>query len=124
MAAIREAIRNGDGRTSEGAFRDLPEAVEEATYHSLIFLVSALPAPPEVRAAAFRALATYPDVQNLGDVPGGQGLLLPGDHRLVIDPTTGRVNETSLYFHDRGVIVMPAKGSDKITAEWTDTVPR
>src|SRR5205823_9188088 len=46
---------------------------------SMVSLVSTLPAPPAVRAAAFRAIAAYPGVQDLGPVPGGRGFRLPGD---------------------------------------------
>jgi len=122
-AWLTEAIKNGDGRTSGGPFRDNPEMLEQATFDSLVSLVSTVPAPPAVRAAAFRAIAAYPGVKPLGAVPGGQGLLLPGDQRLVVDPATGLVNKTSTYVIDGGVYSIPEPGSASITAEWTDTLP-
>jgi hypothetical protein len=121
---ITEAIRNGDGRTSAGPFRDQPEMLEQATFDSLISLVSTLPAPPEVRATAFRALAAYPGVESLGDVPGGKGLLLPGDVRLVVDPATGLVNGTSFFVIGGALYTVDEHDSAKITGEWTDTLPQ
>lgn len=123
QAWLTDAIKNGDGRSSAGPFRDNPDLLKRATFDSLLSLVSTVPAPPAVRAAAFRAIAAYPEVKNLGAVPGGQGLLLPGDERLVVDPATGRVNKTSTYVIDGGEYSIPEPGSASITAEWTDTLP-
>jgi hypothetical protein len=108
------------------------------TLDSLVSLVSMLPAPPEVRAAAFRAIAAYPGVEPLGDVPGGQGVLLPGNdvivavsvdgrevgRRLVVDPATGRANGTTFFVNLSGErhIVGDPEGV-RITAEWTDSLP-
>lgn len=111
---------------------------ERDTLDSLISLVSMLPAPPEVRAAAFRAIAAYPGVQNLGDVPGGKGVLLPDDgllavisrpdgqpagQRLVVDPATGRANGTSFYVSMGGERHILGSPDARITAEWTDSLP-
>jgi hypothetical protein len=96
-----------------------------ALFESLISLVSTLPAPPDVRAAAFRAVASYPDVKNLGEVPGGQGLLVYGSWRLVVNPDTGRVNRTWVFATmDGGPVFLGVDPSGMtITAEWTDTLP-
>jgi hypothetical protein len=87
---------------------------------ALIALQYEVPAPPQVRAAAFRALATLPDVKNLGPVPGGQALLISFPQepwawiKLVVDPAT------SLLRSESG-----AKGTTLIeTAEWTNRLPR
>ncbi|HEX6360209.1 CU044_5270 family protein [Actinophytocola sp.] len=121
---IIEAIRNGDGRSSAGPLRDTPELLAEAQFDSLFMLVSTLPAPPEVRAAAFRAIATFPDVQSLGEVPGGQGLLLPGGQRFVVDTATGQVTGASRFVTPEGAIYsVDETGSAEITTEWTDTLP-
>jgi hypothetical protein len=122
---IIEAIRNGDARSSAGPLRDNPELLAQAQFDSLFMLVSTLPAAPEVRAAAFRAIATYPDVQSLGPVPGGEGLLLPGGQRFVVDTATGQVTGASRFVTPEGGIysVPEADGSARITAEWTDTLP-
>jgi hypothetical protein len=124
-AAITDAIKNGDAKTSAGPIKDDPEFLAQAEFDSLIWLVSTVPAPPEVRAAAFRALATYPDVQNLGPVPGGQGLLLPGDVRFVVDPATGRVNGTSTFVTLEGGQYSAGDSGNtfRIDAEWVDTLP-
>jgi hypothetical protein len=94
-----------------------------ATMSSLVALVSTVPAPPDVRATAFRALAAYPGIENLGPVPGGQAVLLPGNARLVVDLAAGLVNRMSgltvmsVYVVDSGQNDLP------ITARWTDEPP-
>ena len=121
-AWIEEALEHSDARSSKGPFD--AEDRKMATFYSLISLVSTVPAPPDVRAAAFRALAAYPDVESLGEVPGGQGLLLPGDVRLVVDPATGRVNGSSMYVTADGAIYsLPDGDGARIGAQWTDTPP-
>jgi hypothetical protein len=69
-----------------------------ALIQSLINLVAGVPAPPQVRAAAFRVMATLPDVTSLGPVPGGQGLRISlGGNRhagLVVNPSTSHAQET------------------------------
>lgn len=90
---------------------------------ALIGFLSSAPAPPKVRAAAFRALASLPDVRNLGPVKGGLGLLISdadGTSRLVIDPATSRVHSSS--FADAGKKTSGTTRTD--AAEWTDLPPR
>ena len=122
-AWIAEATKHTDARTSAGKFTAADQ--ERATFESLISLVSTLPAPPQVRAAAFRAIAAYPGVRNLGPVPGGQGLQLPDhDQRLVVDPASGRVNGSSVFVTmDGAEYIVDAPATAKIDAEWTDTLP-
>jgi hypothetical protein len=89
---------------------------------TLIALQYEVPAPPEVRAAAFRALATFPDVKNLGPVDGGVSLLISFPHdrlagswiKVVIDPRTALVrSETTV------------KGTTLVEiSELTDRLPR
>jgi hypothetical protein len=71
-ASIAYGVQHGDVRTGAGR----PDAAmrKHLVFDGLISLVSQLPAPPKVRAAAFRAIASYPNVENLGPVRGGQGL--------------------------------------------------
>ncbi len=121
-AWIAEALERSDARTSAGSFTASDR--EQAGFQSLIPLVSTLPATPEVRATAFRLIAGYPGVQNLGTVPGGHGLLLPEGKRLVVDPATGRVNGTSVFITmDGAVYVVANPDGARINAEWTDTLP-
>ncbi|MFJ8916349.1 CU044_5270 family protein [Amycolatopsis sp. NPDC102389] len=121
-AWIAGAIERGDARTSAGTFT--PSDREQAGLQSLISLVSTLPATPEVRATAFRAIAGYPGVENLGTVPGGLGLVLPNGERLVVDPATGRVNRTSVFVTiDGAVYKVAGPAGARINAEWTDTLP-
>ncbi|WET78977.1 CU044_5270 family protein [Amycolatopsis sp. QT-25] len=117
-AWIAEALTHSTARTSAGPFTAADR--EYAAFLSLISLASTLPAPPAVRAAAFRALATYPGVQNLGD----QGLLLPDGLRFAVDPATGRVNGTSSFVDMDGALykVVDSPGA-KITAEWVNDLP-
>jgi hypothetical protein len=74
-ASIAHGVQHGDVRTGAGR----PDAAmrKHMVFDGLISLVSSLPAPPKVRAAAFRAIASYPNVENLGPVKGGQGLRFP-----------------------------------------------
>jgi hypothetical protein len=121
-AWIAEALKRSDAKTSAGKLTESDR--KRAEFQSLISLVSALPAPPEVRAAAFRAIASYPGVKSLGEVPGGQGLELPEGQRLVIDPATGRVNRTSVYVTMDGALYSVADpGGVKIDAGWVNTLP-
>jgi hypothetical protein len=106
----------------------------------LISLVSQLPAPPRVRAAAFRAIAAYPNVKDLGPVRGGQGLQFslsavrpttagrsPGgkddDARLVIDPVTSQIRETNYFVTPEGGKVTAPDGATLVTG-WTDVLPK
>ncbi|RSN56226.1 hypothetical protein DMH01_31010 [Amycolatopsis sp. WAC 04182] len=121
-AWIAEALERSDARTSAGKFTASDR--EQAAFQSLISLVSTLPATPEVRATAFRMIAAYPGVENLGTVPGGQGLVLPTGERLVVDPATGRVNGTSVFVTMDGAVYKVANPAGaRINAEWTDTLP-
>lgn len=124
-AWIADAVRHGGGRTSAG--RPGPELRRVAVVGSLTALVSQLPAPPRVRAAAFRALAALPGVRSLGAVAGGQGLTIPlpgGRARLVVDPATSRVRGTSfLVTADGAETWLPATRSATVRAGWTDRLP-
>jgi hypothetical protein len=122
--AIIDGIRNGDARTSGGPIRDNPEMLETSTFYGLVSLVSTQPAPPAVRAAAFRALAAYPGVESLGDVPGGKGLQLSESQRLVVDPDTGQVNGTSVFVTVDGGVYSVADGTARVTTEWVDSLPQ
>jgi hypothetical protein len=87
---------------------------------SLIDLEWVDPTPPQVRAAAFRALAALPDVTSLGPVPGGQELLIksPQDptawEKVVIDPATSLVRSDANF---KSTIIIEA-------ANWTNHLPR
>jgi hypothetical protein len=104
----------------------------QAVMYGLVSLVSELPAPPAVRAAAFRALATYRGVEPLGAVEGGQGLLIPAFpaetvHRprvqLVVDPTTSRVRNTNFFVSADGGVAFDVRKPVTIEARWTDALP-
>jgi hypothetical protein len=119
---IGDAAERTTAVTSAGPLT--PEDKARLAFESLIQLVSGLPAPPAVRAAAFRAIATYPEVTSLGAVPGGQGLQIDSEDRLVVDPATGMVNETTMFVSmDGGGWHFPDGATATIRAEWTDTVP-
>jgi hypothetical protein len=127
QARIAELVRNSDIRTSTGKLTDAQR--EQFVFEGLVSLVSQLPAPPKVRAAALRAIATYPNVTSLGAVDGGQGLLIsfyPGEPpaRLVIDPTSGQLRRTNVLVNTFGGTLTSDGGIFAVTAEWTDTLPR
>jgi hypothetical protein len=126
-AALRDwlvnAIAHSNARTSAGPLTASDR--ERELLLSMVSLVSTLPAPPAVRATAFRAIAAYPGVQDLGVVPGGRGFLLPGEYRLVVDPSTGRINRTSMYVSADGAIYVNADpDGSEVIAEWTDSLPK
>jgi hypothetical protein len=124
-AWIANAIKNDKTiRTSAG--RPDAKMQEQMVLDGLMGLVSALPASPKVRAAAFRAIAGLPGVRSVGAVNGGQALqVYSGDAkvRLVVDPATGRVRETNTFVTiDGGNYFAP--GGATITTAWTNTLPR
>jgi hypothetical protein len=95
---------------------------------SLAALLSGYPAPPKVRAAAMRALATYPGVRGLGPVDGGEAIQLPvavpGAGRMVVDPRTGQVRNTNFFSWEDGAVDVTVPGTTAtIVGTWTDTVP-
>jgi hypothetical protein len=127
QARIAELVGNSDIRTSAGKLTDAQR--EQAVFEGLVSLVSQLPAPPKVRAAALRAIATYPNVISVGAVDGGQGLLIsfyPGEPpaRLVIDPTSGHLRRTNVLVMTFGGTMTSDGGIFAVTAEWTDALPR
>lgn len=117
-------IKTGGGRLSDSSADEQKLSVLE----SLLSLVDMMPAPPKVRAAAFRAIATTPNVKDLGRVKDGRALqfsTIYGDHvRLVIDPATSQVRETNLLVPQMGAeLWFPGTGGVTITAEWTNNLP-
>jgi len=101
-----------------------------ATYsHSKSDQLSALtalellvPAPPAVRAAAYRAIAAFPGVQDRGTVQGGQALFIPardgGPLRLVIDPATGLIH-SEIWPEASGQMSW-----DVDVAQWANQLPK
>ena len=126
-AWIADALKHSDVRSSAGK---LDAAMQERfVFDGLISLVSQLPAPPKVRAAAFQAIAAYPNVESLGAVKGGQGLLISlgagTPARLVVDPATSQIRETNFFVTADGA-ELSAGGSSTFTlvAEWTNELPK
>jgi hypothetical protein len=99
----------------------------EDIFDSLTSLLSQLPAPPQVRAAAFRALAALPGVTSLGQAGGGQGVqftLLGGEQAtLIIDPSTGQIRATNFFVDNEGAEFWQEVPNATITGQWTDTLP-
>jgi hypothetical protein len=81
-----------------------------------------VPAPPQVRAAAFRAMAAMPGVTSLGPVHGGQRLRFSlGSHQfatLAVDPATSQVRDTLTVVGVHGEV-----SSDSVSAQWTNRLP-
>ncbi|MFC5824189.1 CU044_5270 family protein [Nonomuraea insulae] len=93
----------------------------------LISLIAELPAPAEVRSAAFKALATLPGVQRLGPVEGGEELMIPDGEweiKLVVDPRTSRVIRSNLLPTADGGVAGANRGFIKLTTGWTDQSPQ
>lgn len=89
---------------------------------ALTALELVVPAPPGVRAAAYRAIATFPGVQDRGAVQGGHAVFIPaedgGPLLLVLDPATGLI---------RSQTWSEAGGQMSWTillAQWTNELPR
>lgn len=96
---------------------------------SLIALITELPAPSEVRSAAFRALATLPEVKRTGTVDNGEELLIADpdgevEIKLVIDPDNARVMRTNYLLADDGSIAGDPAGFISVTTGWTDQPPQ
>ncbi|MEV6038986.1 CU044_5270 family protein [Nonomuraea sp. NPDC052116] len=95
---------------------------------TLLALITELPAPAEVRSAAFRALAATPGVENTGAVEGGQALRMPdpdGEGKpieLVVDPESARVVRANLLLAGDGGVAM-TDGYITVTTDWTDELP-
>jgi hypothetical protein len=99
-----------------------PVRVTDSDVRALLAeLLYQAPAPPKVRAAAFRAIASYPNVKSLGRFEGGQGLaILAGGSplELVVDPTTSLVRSMSVQSPN------VTETTVIVTAEWTDLLPK
>jgi hypothetical protein len=109
------------GPTSDPAFR------RSVLIYSLIGLISELPVSRKVRAAAFRVLASLPGIRSIGRVNGGQGLLISVDQsqqRLVVDPATARVRNSSMVVPSSGGAAGLSAGTATVTAEWTNQPPK
>ncbi|NUW35894.1 CU044_5270 family protein [Nonomuraea sp. SMC257] len=122
---LRSAVAASDVRTSAGS----PSEAELDGFAvvTLISLVSEAPVSPQVRAAAYRALAARPDVTDLGETDGGRRLRVPmfGENReVVVDPETARVRNTPVWAPLTGGIASTTTGERAtIDAEWTDELP-
>jgi hypothetical protein len=99
----------------------------EDIFDSLDSLLSELPATPQVRAAAFRALAALPGVTSLGQAGGGQGVrfTLLGGHQatLIIDPASGQIRATNFFVDNQGGEFWQKIPNATITGKWTDKLP-
>jgi hypothetical protein len=108
-------------RNLEHAY-NLPDPEHAAVFLSLTNLVAALPAPPAVRAAAFRAVATLPNVTGLGPVQGGQGLRLSlgGTEyaTLVVNTATSQARDILTVSG-----VAHGGGQVSVTAHWVNRLP-
>jgi len=125
QAWLAAAIRPGDVVTSAGR----PGAAEQKqwVYQSLLALIGPMPAPPKVRAAAFRDIASDPDVTSIGRVPGGQELqfhAFSGLAAVVINPATAQVVRTNFLVLNGGAILwIPAPATLTLVSGWSDRLP-
>ncbi|MEV4569202.1 CU044_5270 family protein [Nonomuraea sp. NPDC049419] len=105
-----------------------PSFGEDVALLPLASLVAELPAPADVRSAAFRALADLPGVQRVGTTEGGEELLIQRgkyDARMVVDPETSRVTRTNWLPTATGGIAGANNGHFiQLITEWTDELPR
>ena len=100
------------------------------TINLLQVVLAEAPAPPKVRAAAYRALAALPNIDNLGRTAGGYrlkisymngtGTHVDGTETIVVDPKTTQLRvEGWAGFGDGGLPVGPSQR----TSGWTDRLP-
>jgi hypothetical protein len=108
----------------------LPTARDQrqlTTINLLQEVLAEAPAPPKVRAAAYRALAALPNIANLGRTAGGYrlkisymnstGTRIDGTETIVVDPKTTQLRvEGWAGFGDGGLPVGPSRR----TSGWTD----
>jgi hypothetical protein len=128
-AALTRWIVNNAARHGGKSGGPVPGKAQEREdiFDSLDSLLSELPATPQVRAAAFRALAALPGVTSLGQAGGGQGVrftLLGGQQAtLVIDPASGQIRATNFFVDNQGAEFWQKIPNATITGRWTDTLP-
>ncbi|MEV0201191.1 CU044_5270 family protein [Nonomuraea sp. NPDC050691] len=121
---LRSAVAGSGIRTSAGAPSE--KELDGFAVETLISLVSEAPVTPQVRAAAYRALAARPGVTDLGESGGGRRLRVPlsgGDREVVVDPDTARVRDTPVWVPLTGGVGFTDGEGVTIDAEWTDELP-
>jgi hypothetical protein len=102
----------------------------QVTMSLLESMLFAVPAPPKVRAAAYRALAAMPHIDNLGRTADGYrlrisymndaGTHVDGTETIVVDPKSTRMRvEGWAGFGDGPAPVGPSQ----TTSGWTDDLP-
>jgi hypothetical protein len=100
----------------------VPDPGHVAIFMSLTTLVAGTPAPSAVRAAAFRAIATLPNVTSLGPVKDGQAvkLALGGNQyaTLIVNTATGQARYALTVNRDAG-----ETSSLSDTAHWVNRLP-
>jgi hypothetical protein len=116
-----------------GSRNAAPVSLSARQVMALVDLLTDMPVPPGVRAAAFGALASMPDVKSLGHVDGGQALLITGpparmppghklppgafplgDVEVVIDPATAQVLS----------IITIGQTETVLSEGWTNQMPK
>ena len=127
-AALAQWIVNSvaeHGGKSGGPQTD-PDFQRQFQLDSYVQLISELPVPPGVRAAAFQALGRLPGVTNMGPMRGGQGLSIAtiNGHvvTLIIDPKTGRLLYTSFLVKPDSSEWFQGAATATITGQWTNTL--
>lgn len=122
---LRAALRRASPRAHATAGRTADEVVKNCVTDLLSFV----PAPPKVRAAAYRMLAAMPGVTAIGKVTDERGRQGVGLHvrvmrdvadTVIIDPGSSLVLSTS-----RTVPDVPGKVDKELYVQvgWTDTPP-
>ncbi|WP_406313005.1 CU044_5270 family protein [Streptosporangium sp. NBC_01639] len=123
---IADAVDSGDIRTSAGRPSDGDQ--DDYVFYALTSLISQAPVEPDLRAAAFRAIASLPNVRSLGETDGGgqrlQVTLSSSQVELVVDPEAAQLRDTSFYIPWSGGLTHATKGTVTMQTEWTDKRPR
>ncbi|MEU9019074.1 CU044_5270 family protein [Actinomadura sp. NPDC048394] len=111
----------------------VPAARERPELYTVDLLQSVLseaPAPPKVRAAAYRALAAMPHIDNLGRTAGGYrlkisymndaGTRVDGTETIVVDPKSTQLRVEGWDGFGDGPNPV---GPSQTTSGWTNTLP-
>ncbi|MBA9002443.1 CU044_5270 family protein [Thermomonospora cellulosilytica] len=113
-----------------------PEAQAIYAAQSLTALLAQVPAPPKVRAAAFRALADMPEARSLGRVKDpqgrtGVGIVITNSYqgattttRLIVDPATSSVLSSNITAGRDGARIDKEMATVYLEVGWTDTRPQ
>ena len=124
-AALKAWITHSFEHPADGQHLGItPGALPSYVSGTLVDLLTDMPVPSGVRAAAFRALASMPNVKSLGQADGGQALLVTGPPPPASKYPGGKLPRGPVPVGDVEVVIDPATAQVRIviTNDYTETV--